>query len=122
MSKLCALNEGLPEGSQTMGSMKRVVSAESPEKKEYYKQKTKVLQLLEETKRVAAKTKKQYATWELAQKLNYAGEDMSTTVDDDEAQIQLKKRCKIVSMRMFSSVLDDLESELKKNTSASLKE
>jgi hypothetical protein len=35
--------------------MKRV-SAESPEKKEFYRQKTIILQLLEETKRVAAKT------------------------------------------------------------------
>jgi hypothetical protein len=113
-------NDSQSEVLQRMGSMKRVL-AEPPEKKDYYRQKTKVLQLLEETKRGAAKTKKQDATWELAHKLSNTGEDMSATVDDKE-QIKLKKRCKKVSMGLFSSVLDDLESELKKNASASLEE
>ena len=86
-------------------------SNESPEKKEYFKQKTRVLQVVEETKKLEAKTKKREAAISLARELSLAGNNMEATSDDEE-QVQMKKRLKKVSMGMYSRLMDEVEGDL----------
>jgi hypothetical protein len=90
-------------------------SNESPEKKEYYKQKTRVLEVVEEckkiemeNKKIEMESKKREATVSLAREFTLAGNNMESTSDDEE-QNRVKKRLKKVSLGMLSRLMDEVE-------------
>ena len=84
-------------------------SSESPEKKGYFKQKTRVLEVVEQKKRLEVQTKKREATMALAREFDAAGNNIEDT--SNEEKIQLKKRLATVSTRMWSRLLDEVEGE-----------
>ena len=94
--------------SELINSMKRG-SNESPEKKEYYyKQKTRVLEVVEECKKIEMGNKKKEAAVSLAREFALAEKNMESTSDDEE-QNQMKKRLKNGSMGMLSRLMDEVE-------------
>jgi hypothetical protein len=93
--------------SEIISSLKRT-SNESPEKKEYYKQKTRVLEVVEECKKIEMENKKRDAPVSLAREFSLAEKNMENTSDDEERN-QMKKRLKKVSMGMLSRLMDEVE-------------
>jgi hypothetical protein len=95
--------------SEIINSLKRSsTSNESPEKKEYYKQKTRVLEVVAECKKIEMENKKREAAVSLAREFSLAEKNMENTSDDEE-QNRMKKRLKKVSMGMLSRIMDEVK-------------
>ena len=77
-------------------------------RKEYYKQKTRVLEVVEECKKIEMENKKRDAAVSLAREFSMAEKNMENTSDDEE-QNQMKKHLKKVSMGMLSRLMDEVE-------------
>jgi hypothetical protein len=88
-------------------------SDESPEKRAYFQQKTKLLRVEEQLLRVGEQEKKRKSDMALAHELRRACKAMDSDDEDDNV---LKNRMKSARRRIFERILDEVEGEMAEAT------
>jgi hypothetical protein len=104
----CSTEDG-SDIARIVNAMKRG-SDESPEKKAYFLQKTKVLQVEEQNKKRKASEDKRRSDVTLARELRREYKALES--DDEEQSIVIKNRLKTASLGMLSRLLDEVEGDL----------